>query len=411
LIDPLKAPLLSVNAVVFKSTTPAPKSVSNVTAAFAIFTTPFAVSTVATGSTEPLCAFNVAPLATVTAVLASVPLKVSVPAFTLVAPLYAFEPLKVSKLPLVFTKLPVPLIAPLKVPLLSVNAVVSNVTTPAPNNVCSVTPALNRFTNPSAVSVVVAASSEPLCALNVAPFATVNDVLDSVPLKLSVPAFTLVAPLYAFEPLKVSKPPLAFTRLPAPLIDPLKAPLLSVNAVVFKSTTPAPKSVSNVTAAFAMFTTPLAVSTVATGSTEPLCAFNVAPLATANAVLASVPLKLSVPAFTLVAPLYAFEPLKVSKPPLVFNRLPVPLIAPLKVPLLSVSSVVSNVTTPAPNNVCSVTPALNRFTNPSAVSVVVAASSEPFCAFNTAPFATLTAVLASVPLKLSVPAFTLVAPL
>jgi hypothetical protein len=66
---------------------PPPSNVSIVTAAFAKFTKPSAVNTVATGSTEPLCAFKVAPLATVKAVLASVPLKVKDPAFTLVAPL------------------------------------------------------------------------------------------------------------------------------------------------------------------------------------------------------------------------------------------------------------------------------------------------------------------------------------
>jgi hypothetical protein len=57
------------------------------TAVFAKFATPSAVSLVVTASAEPLCAFKVAPFATVTAVLASVPLKVSVPAFTSVAPL------------------------------------------------------------------------------------------------------------------------------------------------------------------------------------------------------------------------------------------------------------------------------------------------------------------------------------
>ena len=100
-----------------------------------------------------------------------------------------------------------------------------------------------------------------------------------------------------------------------------------------------------------------------------------------------------------------------SNPLLALTRLPVPLSAPLNVPLLSVSAVVSSVTTPAPRSVCSVTPELNKFTNPSAVSVVVAASAEPLCAFNVAPFATVSAVLASVPLKVNVPAFTSVAPL
>jgi hypothetical protein len=150
---------------------------------------------------------------------------------------------------------------------------------------------------------------------------------------------------------------------------------------------------------------------VVTGSTEPLCAFKVAPLATVNAVLASVPLKVKEPAFTLVDPLYAFEPLKVSNPPLVLTRLPLPLIAPENVPLPSVSAVVSRFTTPAPNSVCKVTPALNRFTKPSAVSVVVAASADPLNAFKVALLPTVNAVLASVPLNVKEPAFTLVAPL
>jgi hypothetical protein len=344
-------------------------------------------------------------------VLAKVPLKFSVPAFTLVAPLYAFAPLKVSKPPLAFTKLPVPLSAPLNVPLLSVNAVVSNITTPAPKSVCKVTPELNRFTNPSAVRVVVAASAEPPCAFNVAPIATVNAVLASVPLKATVPAFTLVAPLYAFDPLKVNNPPLVFTSLPAPLIAPLKAPLLSVSAVVSNVTTPAPKSVCNVTPELNKFASPSTVSVVLAASAEPLCAFNTAPLATVTPVLASVPLKVSVPKLTLVTPLYAFEPLNVNNPPLAFTRLPVPLIAPLKLPLLSVSAVVLKSTTPAPESVSIVTAAFARFTNPSAVSTVATGSTEPLCAFIVAPFATVNAVLASVPLKVSVPSFTLVAPL
>jgi hypothetical protein len=362
-------------------------------------------------SAESLCAFNTAPLATVTPVLASVPLKVSVPAFTLVTPLYALEPLKVSNPPLAFTRLPVPLIAPLKLPLLSVSAVVLNSTTPDPKSVSSVTAAFARFTNPSAVSTVATGSIEPLCAFKVAPFATVNAVLASVPLKVSVPLFTLVTPLYAFEPLKVSKPPLVFTRLPVPLSAPLKVPLPSVSAVVSNVTTPAPKSVCSVTPELNKFTNPSAVSVVLAASAEPLCAFNTAPLATVTPVLASVPLKISVPAFTLVTPLYAFEPLKVSNPPLVFTKLPLPLIAPENVPLLSVSAVVSRFTTPAPSSVCKVTPALNRFTKPSAVSVVVAASADPLNAFKVALLPTVTTLLASVPLNVREPAFTSVAPL
>ncbi len=229
--------------------------------------------------------------------------RVKVPAVTLVVPVKVLTPPRLNKAPVSFMRLPLPLMTPMKLPPPTVSAVGFKVTVPLPRSDPMLTAAFTKFATPSAVSTVEADRLEPLCAFKNAPPATVMAVLASVPLNVNEPAFTSVAPVYALEPLNVSNPPLVFTKLPVPLIAPLNVPLLSVSAVVFKSTTPAPRSVSSVTAAFARFTNPSAVSTVATGSTEPLCAFNVAPFATVNAVLASVPLKVSVPAFTLVAPL------------------------------------------------------------------------------------------------------------
>jgi hypothetical protein len=89
-ITPPNVPLLSVNAVPSNATNPvdAPFNVNNVTALAASSTVPFAVTTALTGTKAPLATLNVAPLATVTAVDAKLPLPVNanVPALTLVDP-------------------------------------------------------------------------------------------------------------------------------------------------------------------------------------------------------------------------------------------------------------------------------------------------------------------------------------
>ena len=104
-------------------------------------------------------------------------------------------PLSVSNPALVLMRLPVEFNAPLKLPLLSVSAVPSSVTTPEPNNVCTDTDVLNRFTAPSAVSVLATGNAEPVTLLNVAPEATDNSVLASVPDNVSVPTLTKVVPV------------------------------------------------------------------------------------------------------------------------------------------------------------------------------------------------------------------------
>ena len=142
---------------------------------------------------------SVAPAATPSVVLVRLPpsASVRVPSFTLVAPVYPLLPESVSNPALAFTRLPVELSAPLKVPLPRVNAVPSSVTVPPPSSVCSVTVLLNRFTIPSAVSTVVPESTEPISELSVAPAATPSVVLVRLPPRASVrvPSFTLVAPM------------------------------------------------------------------------------------------------------------------------------------------------------------------------------------------------------------------------
>ena len=91
-------------------------------------------------------------------------------------------------------RLPVAINAPLKLPLLSVNAVPFNVTAPEPNNVCTDTDVLKRLTKPSAVKVLATGNKEPLSLLKVAVEATLSTVLASVPVKVSVPSFTEVEP-------------------------------------------------------------------------------------------------------------------------------------------------------------------------------------------------------------------------
>jgi hypothetical protein len=114
-----------------------------------------------------------------------------------------FAPLKLSVPALAFTNDPVPVppsaIAPPNVPLLSVNAVPSNLTNPvdAPFNVNNVTALAPNETVPSAVTTAPTGTVASAPTLNVAPAATVNAVDPKLPLPVNanVPAFTLVAPV------------------------------------------------------------------------------------------------------------------------------------------------------------------------------------------------------------------------
>jgi hypothetical protein len=199
-------PLLNVNAVPSNVTNPvdAPFNVNNVTAGADNSTVPFAVTTAPTGTSAPLATLSVAPLATVNAVEARLPLPASanVPAFTLVDPVNVFAPLKLSVPTPNFTNEPAAApsaITPPNVPLLSVNAVPSKLTNPveAPFSVNNVTALAANSTVPFAVTTALTGTRAPLATLNVAPFATANAVDAKLPLPVNanVPAFTLVAPL------------------------------------------------------------------------------------------------------------------------------------------------------------------------------------------------------------------------
>jgi hypothetical protein len=113
-----------------------------------------------------------------------------------------FAPLKLNVPAFAFTNAPAAApssITPPNVPLLSVNAVPSNVTNPvdAPFNVNNVTALAANATVPFAVTTALTGTRAPLATLSVAPSATVNAVDAKLPLPVNatVPVFTLVAPL------------------------------------------------------------------------------------------------------------------------------------------------------------------------------------------------------------------------
>jgi hypothetical protein len=154
----------------------APFNVNNSTALAANSTVPFAVTTDVTGTIAPLPTLNTAPPATVTAGEAKLPLPVNanVPAFTVVVPLYVFNPLKLNVPALNFTNDPDPVppsaITPANVPFLKLNAVPSNVTDPddAPFNVNNSTALANNSTVPFAVTTASTGTNAPDATLNVA---------------------------------------------------------------------------------------------------------------------------------------------------------------------------------------------------------------------------------------------------
>ena len=217
---------------------------------------------------------------------------------------------------LTFTNEPVPVppfpIAPANVPLLSVNAVPSNVTNPvdAPSSVNNVTALAVSAKVPSTVTTAFTGTNAPDATLNVAPFATLNAVDAKLPLPVNanVPAFTLVVPVNVFEPLKLNTPVLTFTNEPVPVppfvIAPPNVPSLSVNVVPPSVTNPpdAPFNVKNSTPAADNANVPLAVTTAPAGNTPPGTTLNVAPEATPTTSELNPPLNTNVPAFTLVEP-------------------------------------------------------------------------------------------------------------
>ena len=126
----------------------------------------------------------------------------------------------------------------------------------------------------------------------------------------SVPALTVVVPVYVLAPLKVS--------VPAPVLV----------------TAPVPEMTPDKLAALVVLLVKVPLSAIASAPTAAR-RFNVAPLATVvppsvvpNPVALKTP---SVPALTVVVPLYVLAPLKFRIPAPVLVTVPVPEMTPVKV--------------------------------------------------------------------------------
>jgi hypothetical protein len=435
-ITPANVPPPTVNAVPFNVTNPVedvPFTVNNSTAAGDNVTDPSAVNTVDAESPAPTATVNAAPDATFNTVDARLPVPVnaSVPAFTLVAPLYVFAPLKLIVPELTFTNEPAVVpsrITPPNVPLLNVNAVPFNVTRPdeAPFNVNNSTPAADNPSVPSTVTAAVTGTAAPPATVNVASFATdtVVEANRADPVNANVPAFTLVDPVNVLTPLKLNVPAPTFTKdptIPPSATTPANTPPFNVNAVPSNVTNPvdAPFNVSNSAANADIANVPSTVTAAPVANAASAPTLKVAPVATVNAVDANLPVPVSanVPAFTLVDPVNVFTPLKSNVPALTFTNDPAEApsaITPANVPLLNVNAVPSNVTRPvdAPSNVNNVTADADNASVPSNVTAAVTGTIAPDATLIVAWSATVTAVDANrpFPLNANVPAFTAVAP-
>ena len=188
---------MTVNSVPSNPITPDPRSVPAERAAFAKFACPFTVSNKLLMSVEPSAVVSVPPLATVMTGLSNCEVEVSdnSPALTVVGPLRPLRPLKVRRSPEDLMRLPTPLIAPAKVPTLTVRVDPLRFTAPLPINDWIVTAGFSKFAVPSACKAVNAGIEEPREPLNTAPRPTFSTVLASVPLKVSKPPVTVVFPV------------------------------------------------------------------------------------------------------------------------------------------------------------------------------------------------------------------------
>ena len=90
------------------------------------------------------------------------------------------------------------------------------------------------FSVPAVPFALPGLTVEPLCIVSaptvpapasVAPLATVTAELPIEPLTSSVPALTVVAPLWVLAPVKVNVPAPSFVNVPVPLSTPAYVPL------------------------------------------------------------------------------------------------------------------------------------------------------------------------------------------
>ena len=300
---------------------------------------------------------------------------------------------------------------PLKLPSPNVSAVALRFTRPAPVRVCSVRSAL-KFTTPLAASAAKEERLAVAATVKVPPEEIFSTFVarEPVPPRESTPASTDNVPLNVFAPVSDNIPLVTLTRLPVPPASttaPANTPLLKVSSVPTSCRLPlaAPFKVARVTAALPKLAVP---------SNESVAAeFKVAPEATASNpledtdsdVVAREPpeIRFKEPAVTVAAPLNVLTPLKVRTPAPNFSSEPAasPLArTPANVPSLRRKLVVFKETNPldAPSKAASVTVALLRLTDPSAVKVAPVESNPPLATLRAAPEATARILLPSTPL-------------
>ena len=247
------------------------------------------------------------------------PLSVSVPRFTCVSPVNEFQPLKVNSLAPLFTNPPGPLTTPDRPTTLSMFIVVVllSIATPvifrSPLFTTSPSPTVPDRINPLAA---VRAVPESLLILPVpiVTFPTPNPLLWP---RRRTPLFKTIPPLNVFDPLRVNAPdPFLVSELLTPLTVPPSTTSLSTVSVrlppnvAFPARTSVPPSAASPSAICPVKLS--AFETVLSPAPSPLRrpAFNRSdPVPNAR----SLP-SLSVPAVSVVPPLYEFVPLRVSAP-------------------------------------------------------------------------------------------------
>jgi hypothetical protein len=264
----------------------------------------------------------------------------SVPPVTVTPPLNAFAPPKVRiEDPAFVSANALAPIAPPNVTTLGVVSVTFDVNAPAPLSV----------NDPLFVAspIVIVPPSEYPFAIEYA----VVDALDKVPaviVKVPVPNAALLPTRTAPDPI-VTPPVNVFTPLntklpvpprtkdpPVPLITPLNVVVElppTVSAFPCKLTLPVPAKLANVSLA-PNFRVPGELTV-----TAPVSA------------IATPPFNVSVPAVTVVAPVYVFAPVNVSSPVPAFVKLPLPLTTPFQFTALWTVTVEFAVIAPAPPNV------------------------------------------------------------
>jgi hypothetical protein len=323
--------------------------------------------------------------------IATPPLSVRVPSFTVVVPVYVFAPPSVNSPVPAFVKLPLPLTTPFQFTALGTVTTAFDVSAPAPPKVSA--PLFDKSPNVTSAPIVnpfaiTRAVTESLETTTPPVFKVSNPLpnAESFPIR-SVPPVTVTPPLNAFAPPKVriEDPAFASVNALAPIAPP-NVTTLGVVSVTFDVNVPAPLSVN----------APLFVPSpiVIVPPSEYPFAIEYAVVEALDKVPAVI-VKVPVPNAALLPtrtapdpivtpPVNVFAPLNTNVPvPPLTKEPPVPLITPLKVVVElppTVSAFPCKLTLPVPAKLANVSLAPN-FRVPGEVTVTA-----PVSAIATPPF-------------------------